>query len=260
MKDRKLLFFDIDGTLLSEKTHTVPQSAKDALKKAKEKGHLIFINTGRPISTIDQEIHDLNPDGYICGCGTYITYHNKTIYHYQLSKERCLEIADLIKKYEIDAVLESKDHVYFNENIKNSFVKEIKERYTNNGFNVSSSEDSHLSFDKFTAFFDHDISEFRKNISQDFDIIERSEDMIEVVPKGHSKATGIQVVADDFESNLDHCYVFGDSFNDESMLLYVKHSIVMANGVQAMKNIAYFVTKDIEDDGIAYALEKLGII
>ena len=36
MKDRKLLFFDIDGTLLSEKTHTVPQSAKEALKKAKE--------------------------------------------------------------------------------------------------------------------------------------------------------------------------------------------------------------------------------
>ena len=30
----------------------------------------------------------------------------------------------------------------------------------------------------------------------------------------------------------------------------------MANGVQAMKDIAYFVTKDIEDDGIAYALRK----
>ena len=126
MKDRKLLFFDIDGTLLSEKTHTVPQSAKEALKKAKENGHLIFINTGRPISTIDQEIHDLNPDGYICGCGTYITYHDQVIYHHQLSKERCKEIASLIKKYEIDAVLESKDHVYFNTHIKNSFVQEIQ--------------------------------------------------------------------------------------------------------------------------------------
>lgn len=260
MKDRKLLFFDIDGTLLSEKTHTVPQSAKEALKKAKENGHLIFINTGRPISTIDQEIHDLNPDGYICGCGTYITYHDQVIYHHQLSKERCKEIASLIKKYEIDAVLESKDHVYFNENIKNPFVREIKERYTNNGFNVSSSTDPNLSFDKFTIWFDHDISEFRKNILKDFDIIERSEEMLEIVPKGHSKATGIQTVADDFKSDLDHCYVFGDSFNDESMLRYVKHSIVMANGVQAMKDIAYFVTKDIEDDGIAYALEKLDLI
>ena len=195
-----------------------------------------------------------------CGCGTYITYHDQVIYHHQLSKERCKEIASLIKKYEIDAVLESKDHVYFNEDIKNPFVREIKERYTNNGFNVSSSTDPNLSFDKFTIWFDHDISEFRKNILKNFDIIERSEEMLEIVPKGHSKATGIQTVADDFKSNLDHCYVFGDSFNDESMLRYVKHSIVMANGVHAMKDIAYFVTKDIEDDGIAYALEKLELI
>ena len=150
MEDRKLLFFDIDGTLLSEKTHTVPQSAKEALKKVKEKGHLIFINTGRPISTIDQEIHNLQPDGYICGCGTYITYHNQVIYHHQLSQERCREIASLIKKYEIDAVLESKDHVYFNANIKNKFVQKIKERYTNNGFNVSTSENPNLFFANFT--------------------------------------------------------------------------------------------------------------
>ena len=44
---RKALFFDIDGTLLSEVTHTVPESAKLALKKAREKGHLVFINSGR---------------------------------------------------------------------------------------------------------------------------------------------------------------------------------------------------------------------
>ena len=126
MEDRKLLFFDIDGTLLSEKTHTVPQSAKEALKKVKEKGHLIFINTGRPISTIDQEIHNLQPDGYICGCGTYITYHNQVIYHHQLSQERCREIASLIKKYEIDAVLESKDHVYFRKILKINLFKKLK--------------------------------------------------------------------------------------------------------------------------------------
>ena len=182
------------------------------------------------------------------------------IYHHQLSQERCREIASLIKKYEIDAVLESKDHVYFNTNIKNTFVQKIKERYTNNGFNVSTSENPNLFFDKFTIWFDHNIQEFRNNISQDFDVIERSEEMWEIVPKNHSKATGIQTVVDDFHSDLDHCYVFGDSFNDESMLRYVKHSIVMANGVQMMKDIAYFVTKDIEDNGIAYALEKLNLI
>ena len=72
MENRKILFFDIDGTLLSHRTLTIPESAKRAVRKAKENGHLIFINTGRTISVINKEIKDLGFDGYICGCGSYI--------------------------------------------------------------------------------------------------------------------------------------------------------------------------------------------
>ena len=50
-----LLFFDIDGTLITlDKRHTFPESAKRALLKAKENGHKIIINTGRvkTVSTV----------------------------------------------------------------------------------------------------------------------------------------------------------------------------------------------------------------
>ncbi len=254
MQKRKILFFDIDGTLLSEKTHTIPSSAIQALEKVKKQGHLIFINTGRPISTIDQCIQDLPIDGYICGCGTYITYHDQVLYHHTLKSERCYEIAHLIKENKIDGVLESYDGVYFNQNIKNNDLKEMKERYLQRNFPVYDMNHPYLQFDKFAVWFDHNIDDFRKNILQDFDIIERSHEMLEIVPQGHSKATGIQFLVDYFHSHLDDCYVFGDSYNDESMLRYVKHSIVMANGDQAMKDIAYFITKDIEEGGLAYAL------
>ena len=43
-KKTKALFYDIDGTLLSEKTGRVPESAVQALKEARAKGHLVFIN------------------------------------------------------------------------------------------------------------------------------------------------------------------------------------------------------------------------
>ena len=55
MEDRKLLFFDIDGTLLSEKTHTVPQSAKEALKKAKENGKMTY-------GELAKELENTNPE------------------------------------------------------------------------------------------------------------------------------------------------------------------------------------------------------
>ena len=52
---RKLLFFDVDGTLADRvgKKNVVPQSAKDAIKKLQENGHLCFVNTGRSLSEID---------------------------------------------------------------------------------------------------------------------------------------------------------------------------------------------------------------
>ena len=36
------LFFDIDGTILSEITHKIPESALEALRKAQENGQDIY--------------------------------------------------------------------------------------------------------------------------------------------------------------------------------------------------------------------------
>lgn len=44
------------------------------------------------------------------------------------------------------------------------------------------------------------------------------------------------------------------------MLGYVKHAIVMGNGDPELFKYAYYVTKDIEDDGIYHALEHLKLI
>ena len=42
------LFFDIDGTLVSFKTHQIPPSTILALTQAKANGHKVLIATGRP--------------------------------------------------------------------------------------------------------------------------------------------------------------------------------------------------------------------
>ena len=45
--NRKILFFDVDGTIVTS-DHVVPESARAALKKAQSAGHILIINTGRP--------------------------------------------------------------------------------------------------------------------------------------------------------------------------------------------------------------------
>ena len=83
---QNIIFFDIDGTIINETTGLIPQSTAKAIKKAKANGHLTFINTGRPISEISNSLRNLNFDGYVCGCGTYIEYRDKELFYTSLVK------------------------------------------------------------------------------------------------------------------------------------------------------------------------------
>ena len=70
----KALFFDIDGTLVSFKTHQIPVSTVSAIAEAKARGVQIFISTGRPKIIINNlaalEERELI-DGYITMNGGY---------------------------------------------------------------------------------------------------------------------------------------------------------------------------------------------
>ena len=77
--DKKALFYDIDGTLLSDVTGEVPASAMEALRAAQEKGHLTFINTGRTICSLPPELKEMPFSGFACGCGTYISYGDEIL-------------------------------------------------------------------------------------------------------------------------------------------------------------------------------------
>lgn len=109
----KALFFDIDGTLLSEITKEIPQSALDALKKTAEKGNLTFINTGRTWSELPEELKKLPFSGFLCGCGTYLRRDGEILMHQTIPKKRCEEIPVILKACRIGMILEGTDNVYF---------------------------------------------------------------------------------------------------------------------------------------------------
>ena len=61
------LFFDIDGTLISEYTGEIPESAQEALRAARANGHKIFINTGRTLCCLPPSVRTFGFDGLLCG-------------------------------------------------------------------------------------------------------------------------------------------------------------------------------------------------
>ena len=77
---RKALFFDIDGTLVSEITGVMPESAERAIARTRKAGNLVFINTGRTMGSMKAVLPSLEADGYLCGCGTQLWLNGKVIY------------------------------------------------------------------------------------------------------------------------------------------------------------------------------------
>ena len=75
--EKKIVFFDIDGTIIDNDTHKIPESTREAIGKMRRNGHIAVVNTGRTWVSIDQELKEMEFDGYICGCGTYIWYQGE---------------------------------------------------------------------------------------------------------------------------------------------------------------------------------------
>ena len=81
------IFFDIDGTLVSFKTHSIPASAKTAINQLRDKGIKVIISTGRSFREIDN-LEGLEFDGYITANGTYcIDSEGEIIAEHLISRE-----------------------------------------------------------------------------------------------------------------------------------------------------------------------------
>ena len=63
---KKIAFFDIDGTLTSEIDGFLPESAINAIRRARTFGHLMFINTGRCFQNVEPRFRRIGFDGYVC--------------------------------------------------------------------------------------------------------------------------------------------------------------------------------------------------
>lgn len=261
---RKIIFFDIDGTIITEDTHIVPEKTVQAIRKARENGHLAFINTGRTFFNITEEIRSIGFDGYVCGCGTNIYYNDEPLLANSISLKKCTEIVKKLRECKIDGICEGANGVYFDQTKPPvGELAKMKERFRLRGYDVTRSwDDLDLIFDKFVIWIneDSDFEKFYSYISKDFDYIDRGNNFGEVVPKGYSKASGIKFLQKYFNIPLENCYAIGDSSNDLPMLQYVPNSIAMGNSTPFLFDLVSFVTKDIKDDGIEHALSYFGII
>ena len=82
----------------------------------------------------------------------------------------------------------------------------------------------------------------------------------DLLEKGYSKAMGLEKIAEVYKIPREKTLAFGDSFNDEEMLLWANLGVAVGNAIPYIKEKADIVAKPIWEDGIYLTLKDLGLI
>lgn len=258
------LFFDIDGTLLSEINGEIPESAMESLREARRNGHKIFINTGRTICNIPPVLRRMEFDGYLCGCGTYILAGDEILFFSSISYEDGIQYIDKAIECNIEGFYEGVDDIYLPARVSRFERLESSRRYFGmRGLGLETSiENKNFIYDKILIYTDEQSKkeEFFEFITPKLEAIDRGSGVYECIQSGYSKATAIEYMLNELGMEKDQAYVFGDSSNDLSMFQYADHAVALGAHDEVLDPYTEFVTKTVEEDGIKHALKYYRLI
>ncbi|MET8814583.1 HAD family hydrolase [Streptomyces sp. NPDC004549] len=88
-------------------------------------------------------------------------------------------------------------------------------------------------------------------------VVMAGEGIVELLPLGLSKATGLSLAARRLGMKAADTIAFGDMPNDIPMFAWSAHGVAMDNAHEDLRAVADEVTASNEDDGIAIVLERL---
>ena len=256
----KAVFFDIDGTLVSFKTHEVPQSTIEALDLLRKKGIKVFIATGRHYTSINN-LGDLKFDGYVTLNGGYcFAGEDKVIYKHSIPDR---DIEALIRYMETEesfpcAFVQEKE-IFMN--YKDETVEEI--------FNMLNFPEPPIrpmdeirgkTAYQLVSFFTAEQEKKIMTILSNCESTRWNPLFTDVVPAGSSKRVGIDKMLEYFRIPLNECMAFGDGGNDVVMLQHAGIGVAMGNAEDDVKQYADYITDSVDEDGIFKALKHLNII
>lgn len=260
----KYVFFDIDGTLWDENM-VVPDSTKQAIKKLQENGHKAFVCTGRAMGNVcDPQFHEIGFDGFIAACGNHVEMDGSILYERNMSYEDVKAIYDVSRQYNLPIIYEGTKFQWLDREgfDGDAYISYIVENLKDSAVFLDECELKYIHANKFSALLNENTNypAIIDALSDRFEFMDHGDGIIEAVPTGTSKATGIQWLCNHLNISIDDTYAIGDSVNDLEMLAFVGHSIAMGNANQAAKDAAEYVTTHINEDGIKNALEHYGLI
>lgn len=272
MSSKKLVFLDIDGTLL---LNGGPVSGKvaQALKQAYDNGHFLCICTGRAYSEVPEEMKRF--DGVISAAGACVMWKDKILQAEYFAEEEKEFVTGLLEEAGATYIMEGFENLYMKRDIRERFFRELEsardeERMLLGFFyktipvdSVQEAERVH----KCSYFYaEKDSFWFRERLrARDMSVTSFSQadtrgNSGEITKTAFTKGTAVHYLSDYLGVPVEDTIAIGDSENDLEMLKAAGVGIAMGNASDYVKKTADDITESVVQDGVYHAFLKYGLI
>ena len=254
---KKILFFDVDGTLLTPKKRIVEQATIDILERLSKDPNIdLYLSSGRGRETLNDVEHIIP---YFTGLnlanGGHIIINDKS-YHSFINPVVVKDIVSFMIKNKISfsaSTLNGNVRMYFNDEVKTSFDRNVPGPY------ILLKEEDDFYFNEVIQFWllgnNEEIDEVKKHFDS-LTFFKWGTFGADVIPSNRDKATGIKKIIDIMNYDINNTFAFGDSDNDVPMFKLCKTSIVMGKCTPSALYAATYQTGFIEEEGLANAVKK----
>lgn len=254
----KAVFFDIDGTLLSHSSGTVPESTRAALQRLKQTDVKIFASTGRHMLELEElGLLNLPFDGYVTLNGQICLDSDKRLlYSEPMEPDDTEKLVSVFNDKQVPVMIVEMDSMYINfvDPAVYAAQQEILTRVPECGTYTGNS------VYQFILYSGDEQAKAVKELLPSCKINRWNDYAFDVISRTGGKATGIRHILQHFGIGRDEIMTFGDGGNDIDMLCYAGIGVAMGNAADEVKRQADYVTADVDHDGILLALEHYGLL
>lgn len=256
----KLIASDMDGTLLDE-NGKLPKDFFNVIEKLNKKGIKFVVSSGRPYKTLYENFKPISDSlHYICDNGAYIVENGNIVDVNVISNDIVNNIVETCSKINnIRLVLCGKKSAYHLKLTK-KFYAEISKYY------LDTTEVSDLKLIDDDIFkiticdllgpCNNSYNILKKDYETDFSVVISGELWIDITNKSASKGQALSEIQEIEGISYDETMVFGDFYNDISMLEKAKYSFVMENANDDMKRHGNYIADANYNNGVINAIEK----
>lgn len=258
MENRKIMFFDIDGTLLPFTHDTLTEKTKNALIELQKNGVILGIATGRRRDSVERIFKDIPLDFIVSSNGRDVMIEGKTQYTNPIPK-------DVIERM---ITFDLEENVGLNVSSRTSIA--TYQPITEKGRHYLESLHEKLPEVNKKFFFEEEIlqsmiycdevmeEKFRHTFPE-LALVRHKNDGIDVLAAGPMKEKGLEIVLEHYNLSQNDALAFGDGLNDYGMFEYVD-GVALDVAHPELVKISKTQIGKVEEDGAAQFLKEKNYI